>query len=192
MARAGEAGGVDLFVIVYRLITYTSSFLMNYGWLMILYIVFLILSGYIKSDRKQILQTSLIFELGVFVAVYSMILSPSFPPRAWFGVVTYSIIAIGILLYNFDRELPVVKQLKICIVVVSIIAFSFSFIEAFNDIYSYWKVVNNRSIQVVNEKREGKTSTKFERYIGKTKYLHVEDPYAYQYMYGYYGINVVF
>lgn len=191
--RGGEAISYDLLVIGYRIFMHTQNFIINCGAFNLLGIIFLILFWYYsKKWRKDTLFLSVIFFVGVLVGVYSMVLSPAFPPRAWFGVVTFNIISVGILLFNLDYNYRFIKQIRLMLLTAGMIAFLLSLYPAIKDVYSLYSLTVKRKELVEEAKAQGKLYCVFGRYNAKTKFVHTEDPKAYEFMYGYYGIDIRF
>lgn len=191
--RAGEAVTSDWLVFAYRLFHHTQDFIVNCGCLNLLgFIIIILFWHYTKRNKGNILSLFFIFFIGVLVGVYSMVLSPSFPPRAWFGVITYNIIAIGILLYNLNYNNKFLKQIYYAIILAGMIAFPFSFYSAYKDVYSIHSVFKQRSILVSEAKDKGLPYCEVERYSAKTKFVHSEDVEAYKFMYAYYDIDIRF
>ncbi|WP_165040267.1 DUF6056 family protein [Dysgonomonas sp. ZJ709] len=191
--RAGEAGQLGMFIICYRLLMHTLTLFTDYGILILSYLVILVLSGrFSREESKDSLQLSLIFLVGALAAIYAMIFSPSFPPRAWFGILTFFIIAIGILFYNFDYKNKFLRQIRVSMLTVGLIAFAFSFYLAAKDVSRFYSVYKERQLLVEKAKREGATTCEFERYIADTKFVHTEEVLSRHMMHGYYGIEIIF
>lgn len=66
-------------------------------FLIILLLIIMILK--IKNVNTKV-YLSLIFYFGGFISIYSMVLSPTFPQRAYFGIAIFIIISVNILLSN--------------------------------------------------------------------------------------------
>ncbi|WP_221412195.1 DUF6056 family protein [Dysgonomonas sp. 25] len=191
--RAGEASTLDPMVIAYRFIMHTISFVNYCGVLNILYIICGVLAYYFaRSSRNKPLNLSFIFFAGVLAAVYSMIFSPSFPPRAWFGVITFNIVALGILFYHLDFKAIYFRQMRNLLLAALGVAFLFSAYPAFKDLCNLHQVVSEREQLADEAKAQGRSYVEFERYNAKSKFVHSEDPKAYEFMYGYYDIEVRF
>ena len=115
-----------------RFITCTKG-IQNYCWLLIIALIVLI-TIYIYN-RKKINGYVYAFILGAFFSVYSMVLSPQFPERSWFGVVLFFIIAIMILIYNLENINKAFKPLIIDMIIIFFIIFCVSYIRLARDIY---------------------------------------------------------
>lgn len=191
--RAGDAEIVSPFLFLYRLFTYTSTLFINYGALNILYVLLLILFWHFsKTLRSGILKVSIIYFIAFIIAIYAMLFSPSFPSRAWFGPLTFNIIAIGIVFYYLNYGHIFIRQIKFAVILMAVIIFSFSFYNAIKDIYGFYRISEQRELQVEEAKRQGMDSVEFERFRAKTKFTHTEEPRANFMMRGYYGIDVYF
>jgi len=193
IVRAGDAVIVSAFLILYRLFNYTLTLFSSYGALTIFYLLFLILSWHFrKSSKSGILKVSLIYFVAFLAAIYAMLFSPSFPSRAWFGPLTFFIIAIGIVFYNLNCQYKFIRQIKAGILMIAIIMFFFSFYEGVRDIYSFYRISQQREIEVEEAKNQGMGSYEFERFSAKTKFTHTEEPRSNFMMKGYYGIDIYF
>ena len=53
-------------------------------------------------NKKKIKPEFFIYVIAGFSAIYAMVLSPTFPARAWFGVIVFWIIACTQLIYNLE------------------------------------------------------------------------------------------
>jgi hypothetical protein len=69
-----------------------------------------------------------------FIALYAMTLSPQFPGRAFFGLITFVIIAFGIAYYNLNIGEDIVRYIKAGITTLFIMAFLFNFYEPYKQI----------------------------------------------------------
>lgn len=192
--RAGEAGHLGVFIICYRFLMYSLALFTDYGMVVLLYFIGLILFWYFsKETRNDRLKLSFIFSISALAAIYAMILSPSFPPRAWFGILTFFIIAIGIVFYNLDyNKYKFLRQIRLSILFVGLIAFSFSLYLALKDVSNFYSIYKERQILVEKAKQEGDTTCEFERYVARTKFVHTEEVLSRHLMHDYYGIEIIF
>lgn len=193
MIRAGDAVIVSAFLAIYRLFDYTQTLFIDYGVFNLFYLIFLIMFWHFSKEYKsEILRRTLIYLAVFMVAVYSMVFSPSFPPRAWFGPLTFNIIAVGIIIYNLNYDLKFIRQIKCGILLVVFVMFMFSFFDAIRDVYSFYKISQKREVLVEEAKAKGLDKCEFERYKAKTKFTHTEESTANYLMKGYYGIDIKF
>lgn len=191
--RAGDAGELSLFIICYRLFIHTMELCTTYGVLNVLYVILFIL--YWKYNmhsciRKDTIKLSLIYLLGVVGGVYVMVFSPSFPPRAWFGVLTLYIIAIGQLLYNLNYEYRFLRIIRSSLLIFGLLAFTFTFYTATKDVYGFYNIFKDRDNIVQVAKAKGDGVCEFDRFVSSSRFVHSEDPTANFLMWDYYGIEV--
>lgn len=165
---------ISLFILTYRFFKYSITFITTLGLLNVAFsILFYIIYKQKKENYRQILFKSLIFEIGTFIAVYSMLLSPSFPDRAWFGVITYNIIAVGILLINAD--LLIIRNIKYGCIISGLLFFISSCYKAIPDVIRTERIHLERNKKIEENKGTGKTIY-FTPYQNATKYS-LSDPY---------------
>lgn len=187
--RAGGAS-FDLLVLAYRLFNSTQTLLFYCSPLLLaallVYVVFYRFSDEDKSDN---LKLSLIYTVAAVAAVYAMVLSPTFPRRALFGVVTYFIIGAGILVYNLDYRNNFLRQIRMAIIAFGLFCFLFAFYFAFKEINSFRNIVQQRELAIKQAKEDGKRKCEFERFSGGV-YIHGEDPFSAELMSRYYGVEI--
>lgn len=189
--RAGDTSGLGLYVLGYRLFNCTLTFFYYCGTAILLSLVFFILyNRFPKQKDKAVIKIALIYTIAAVAAVYAMLLSPTFPRRALFGVVTFLIIGMGILYYHLDfSNHRFLRQIRLSVIVVGLIGFLFTFYIASKEINIYRHMVNDREKAIETAKLEGVDSCEFERYDGGI-YIHGEDPFSETLMTRYYGINI--
>ena len=190
LVRAGDASSLNLFILVYRLFNCTLMFFEYCGSLILVSLITLILYyHYPNSEKKESLPLAFIYVIAAVAAVYAMLLSPSFPRRALFGVVTYLMIGCGILFNNLNARYKFLKQIIYVVVLVGVVSFIFTFYQAFKETKSFRDTVDQREIIIKEAKETGISSCEFEQYMGG-KYTHGEDPYSEVLMSRYYGIKI--
>ncbi len=191
--RAGEANSLSLFILGYRLFNCTLTFFYYTGPFILVCLVTAIL--YYRFSREdgeakgRALRLSFIYCIAGVAAVYAMVLSPTFPRRALFGIVTYLIIGAGVLFYNMDFKYRFLRQIRQTIILVGLICFLFTFYLAVKEVNAYRNIVNERRSTIEQAKNEGRDLCEFDRYHGG-QYIHGEDPFAEEYMSRYYGIKI--
>lgn len=126
--------------------------------------------------KKKIHKEVYLYFIAAFFTVYSMVLSPTFPRRAWFGVIVFAIIGIIKLLYNtFDIDTKLSKK-KIYKVVLTSISIIFTLIfcnQYIGTVYSIneLKQVWEYRVKYINqEKEKGNLNIILETY--STKNIH--------------------
>ena len=91
--------------------------------LLILTALIILFSIYIYNHKK--INTYIYsFAVGALFSIYSMILSPEFPLRSWFGVIVFLLLAAFMLIYNLED----IKKYFKPIIVTSIVIVSFYYI----------------------------------------------------------------
>lgn len=187
--RAGDSS-FDLFVLAYRLFNSTRMLLFYCGTLLLVtLLMYIIFYRFPSKNRDNSLKLSLIYTSAAIAAVYVMILSPSFPRRALFGIVTYLIVGAGILFYNLDFRHSFIRQTRMLVVVFGLFSFLFTFYFAIKEINSFRNITQERELIIKQAKEDGKLEFEFESFSGGM-YIHGEDPFSAELMSRYYGIRI--
>ncbi|MBB4034598.1 hypothetical protein GGR21_000485 [Dysgonomonas hofstadii] len=192
--RAGEAGPMTLFLLGYRLFNSTFTYFYYCGPLILVCLAMIILYRHNHRsavEQKMVFSYTLIYYIAAIAGVYAMILSPTFPRRALFGVVTFMITGAGILWYNINYSLSFAKQLRLSVLFIGLLGFGFTFYLATKQIDEYRKIVTEREVVIRQAKNEGRPACEFTRYDGSI-YIHGEDPFSAVLMSRYYGIKIEF
>lgn len=188
--RGGDSVSLDMYTFGYRLFTWTLTFFIYCGPLFLISLITLVIyNRFPNGEKKDNLKLIFIYGLGVIAAIYAMLLAPSFPRRALFGVVTFLIIATGISFYNLDFRNKFLRQIRLVVTIIALTGFVFTFYLNIKDINNYRKTVEAREVEIEKAKAQGLESCEFERYVGGT-YVHGEDPYTEVLMSRYYGIKI--
>ncbi len=185
-----EGTSISPFLIIYRTLTYTQNFVNYLGILNLGVAILLIL--YLKftdKAKRAILPFIIIFFIGIFISIYIMLASPGFPARAWFGVITFNIIIFGIILYNLNYTQSFFYQIKNSIFIFCIIAFGFSFYDAYKDVTAIDEIWKERMVILEQKQKEHAKSITFKEYQARTKFGLGDAPYALKYMSDYYNID---
>lgn len=187
--RAGESS-LDLFTIGYRLFNSTHTLLFYCSPLLLIsLLVYVVYYHYPRGEKGHNLKLSLIYSIAAIAAVYAMVLSPTFPRRALFGVVTFLIAGTGILFYNLDFGQKFIRQIRVVVIGFGLFAFLFAYYFAFREIDTFRHISQEREITIKQAKEEGRTSCEFERFSGGI-YIHGEDPFSAELMSRYYGMDI--
>lgn len=188
--RAGEASSLSLYVLAYRLFNCTLTFFYYCGPLILLSLMMYVLYCHFpNTDKEDNRRVSFIYMIAAVAAVYAMLLSPTFPRRALFGVVSYLIIGIGLLYYNLDFRHTFLRQMKLAVLLVGAVCFLFTFYLATKEINTYRHMVEEREAVIRDAKAGGVDYCEFDRYMGGT-YIHGEDPFSEELLSRYYGITI--
>lgn len=187
--RAGDSP-FNLFVLAYRLFNSTQMLIFYCGTLLLVtLLMYIVFYRFPSKNRDGSLKLSLIYTVAAIAAVYAMILSPTFPRRALFGVVTYLIIGAGILFYNLDFRQGFIRQARMLVVTFGLFCFLFTFYSAIKEINSFRNIVHQRELIIEQAKENGKSECEFERFSGGI-YIHGEDPFSAELMSRYYGMKI--
>lgn len=195
MVRAGESMPFDIQVFAFRFIMHSTDLVYFCGIVIIIYILLFSLSDYksINPLKMPLLQQiSLMFIIAMFASVYAMVLSPAFPPRAWFGTITFLIIGVGSIFYSLRSILPNFSYiLNISTILVSI-AFLFSTYDALKDINICYTTMKDREVLIREAKLNNESGIKLKRFRSYTKFTHSEDRTATTALSTYHGIKIEF
>lgn len=135
-----------------------------------LLIVITILFAIYIYNKKTINYSVYIFLLGSFLTIYAMVLSPTFPERAWFGVIVFLLIACLQLIYNIQS---IYKPYKVTLVV-TVIIISFFYIPQYiitgREILELNRIWNFRVEYIRNEKSNGNMEIEVGSYSSQNKH----------------------
>lgn len=171
------SAGVTITSIVKQLIFSTYELLFTYGWLLIIILTLATIyykTEQIRSLRTNTLKQTSIYFTGAMVAIYVMILSPQFPERAWFGVVSFLFIVLGIFVYSLQAN-TIVKQLKTYSIIIGSAAFLLSYAFALTDILKVNKESKQRILIAKEARAKGQEKAYFNRINIQSRYVHNED-----------------
>ncbi len=112
--------------------------------------------------KKNIEKEVTPFILGGFAATYSMVASPQFPERSWTGVIVYLIIALVILVYDFEKIHRIYKFILVDLCIILSIIFIGEYLNAARDINNLRNTWNER--EKIIEKSNKNQIFKFYRY----------------------------
>ena len=107
-------------------------------------IILIILISIMLYKKKKINVKPIIFLIGAFFSIYSMCLSPTFPQRAWFGVVIFTIIGIAYCINEIISLERFFKFVVIDLVLIYIIIFGGEYLEMLRSINELRLIWNYR------------------------------------------------
>ena len=150
-ARSEEFVDTNPFLIKIfnRFIDYSDKM---YEYCFLLLIIIIVLISIYLYKKKKIESIAYSFLGGAFFAIYSMLLSPTFPPRAWTGVIIFLILAISNLAYNLVEK----ERLLKVIIMDSIIILSIVYIKDYYYLVQdvrYLKYCWNERIKVMENNK---------------------------------------
>jgi len=142
-----------LLILIKRFLNITSILYDNNGILLIGISIFLGFDlVYYKKQKLHLF--SYLYAFSAIAGAYSMLLSPSFPLRAFFIITVFSIILLGNLLFQIELKIPdIVKRYFSIIIILIIIHLSFSFITATKGVMGVYFRWYDR-IEYINQEKE--------------------------------------
>lgn len=137
----------------------TRSFVEYLGVFNLFGLIFLMLNRYFDKEKSaETIMIYLLYMLGVLASIYVMVFSPLFPPRAWFGIVVYNIIAVGLVFNNLKYELRLFRGIKYSVaLVVIVLLFPFTYHYAYKDVSAVNEVLQERFRIIENTPDNGDT-----------------------------------
>jgi len=123
------------------------------------FIFLLIAFVYVKYGKGKIqsavFRLSFLFFSTAIIGIIVMFGSPSFPPRAWFGVITYLIVAIAVLYADFDfsiRNLRIINLVGLSLIAV---LFCISYTLGMKELNKIHNIFVNREAEIERQKAKG-------------------------------------
>ncbi|MDY5875136.1 MAG: DUF6056 family protein [Bacilli bacterium] len=113
--------------------------------------------------KKKIEKESYTFILGGFAATYAMVLSPTFPERAWTGAIIFFVIAITILAFDLDKINRLYKFVLVDLCIILSVIYIGQYINLARDINDLRHTWNYRA-KVINNSNKNKMF-KFYKYV---------------------------
>jgi hypothetical protein len=99
---------------------------------------------------------SYFYALAAFASAYSMVLSPSFPDRAFLIVLVFSGITLGNVMSHYDMHIPaIIKRNNIIAIFLMLLMFSGSMLEAGKNIMGVYLKWQSRVEYILAEKQKG-------------------------------------
>lgn len=123
-----------------------------------------LLSIYIYK-KKKIDKRVWIYLIAAFLTIYAMVLSPTFPERAWFGVVVFMMIAIMTMLYNIEGIHKVFNLILIDIAIISSIYYVGDYLNLADNINELRTTWEYRIATIEEGKQNGQTEFEFSEYV---------------------------
>ena len=110
--------------------------------------------GYNKTKVAEF-RLSLLFFVSAVVAIIVMVAAPGFPPRAWFGVITFVIIGASILYISFDFTVPLIRKLNYIALILAVLLFALSYALGVKELNRVHNIMAEREVEIVRQKKEG-------------------------------------
>ena len=166
----------DTFIII-KIIKRTLDITNNLGNIILpLLIVIIILISLKIYHKKKIEKETYTFILGGFAAIYAMVLSPTFPGRAWTGAIIFFVIAIVILVYDLDTINRLYKFILVDFCIILSIIYVSQYMDLARNI-NYLRNTWNYRVDVINESDKDKIFEfyKYETYNPRNPVYGLDD-----------------
>lgn len=150
-----------------RLIEITNSISI---YLLVLLIIAIVLVTIYYYHKKKVNPLAYVFALSSILTAYAMTLSPTFPERAWFGVIVFMITAIAILLYNIEKLNKLYKFILIDVVLTGLIIYVPQYLVTTMDIKQLNNVWKYRESYIKKQKEKGKENIELPAYVTMNKH----------------------
>lgn len=166
----------DTFIII-KIIKRTLDITNNLENIILpLLIVIIILISLKIYHKKKIEKETYTFILGGFAAIYAMVLSPTFPERAWTGAIIFFVIAIIILVYDLDTINRIYKFILVDFCIILSIIYVSQYMDLARNI-NYLRNTWNYRVDVINESDKDKMFEfyKYETYNPRNPVYGLDD-----------------
>jgi len=150
-----EINRSESFVALKRLVGVTLIFGKDLGFALIAACAILAFD-LIYNKKRKLNMFFYFYALAAVIGAYSMLMSPSFPPRAFFIVTVFAGIALGNILLQAEIKLPeIIRRNATAIAVCCLIGFSFSFLNSSRNFIGVYLEWNRRVKHIEEEKAKG-------------------------------------
>lgn len=183
---------LSLFLFTYRFLTTTQNLVQYLGLLNLFsLILFLLIKRYTQNNEqfKRIKFLAVVYLLGTIAGSYAMLLSPIFPPRAWFGVITFNIISFGVLFHHLNCSFNFIRQIRMGILILGILTFGFTLYDGYRDVHNVNNIWKQREIAIKRQQTTGEKAVINWTY-GRTKFSLSDPPFLPSVISLYYGVDV--
>lgn len=151
MAQLGD----DTFIIIKiirRALDYTQA---TEKFILPLIIISIVLISILLYKKKKVKIEVPIYLTAAFFTIYSMVLSPQFPERAWFGIITFMLMAIMIMINDIIKLNRLFKFIYIDVIIIGLVLFTIQYVESARDIRALQNIWNDRIEYIESEKEKG-------------------------------------
>ena len=150
-----------------RMIEYTGY--MAQFALPVLILGIILITIYIYN-KKKIQPESIIYIVAGFFTIYAMVLSPTFPTRAWTGVMVFWIIACAQLIYRLEDINKIFKPVIIDATLILTILYINPVLTTAKEILNLRKVWEYRADYIAKEKAKGNKNIELSAYYTSDKH----------------------
>lgn len=152
---------------IYRVLGYTYT-LVEF---LLPCIVIIVVATSIKIYKKQKIEIqSYIYLIASILCVYSMVLSPEFPERAWTGVFVFIIIATVSIIFNLEKISKVFKYVFIDAIIIFGIIYARDYLQATEDINQLRNTWEYRNNYIKSERKKNNKSIELGEYTTYNRY----------------------
>lgn len=155
----------------YRYLIYILPLVLAYVVILFLYVE--------KTNRdrinKGVIRISILFFVSAHIAWVVMCASAIFPPRATFGIITFIVVAIGIIYGDMNLNKGVYKKVNLIVSMFLIGIFITLYIIEYRDIHTISSVSEEREAYIEQQKTEGNKNIIFHDKIILPKRYQFED-----------------
>ncbi|MCL1942677.1 MAG: DUF6056 family protein [Candidatus Azobacteroides sp.] len=156
--------------MLYRGTMITKDLYLNMYFMFFIIAILIVLYFYFNKKQMQSLIKPGIYFFISMGAAYCMALNPGgFPQRAWFGVMIFMYIAMGIL-YIYLENNSLTLQLKRCSLLFLIIPFCITYYEALTDAMYVDNFVERRIGYILEQKSKGILEIEVTHIVAKSEY----------------------
>lgn len=189
-----RTGGIstDLFSLSYRFLTSTQLFVQYLGIAnLLLFIISMLFRQYTTDEvqRKRVTFLTVLYFTGTLVSVYVMLFSPFFPPRAWFGGITFNIISFGMAFYHLNLTVGFLRKIRQAAFILGIFMFGFTLYEGYRDVNNIDKMWKKREALIAKQKKTGEQAV-FHFTWARTKFALSDPPFIRHVIKLYYGVDI--
>ncbi len=97
----------------------------------------------------------LIYAFGAFAATYAMVLSPSFPLRSWYGIVTFAVITVGIIFNHINYKIKFFNISCITILIAVLVLVGYNYTVYYKELSNINTLIEARDAEILRQKEEG-------------------------------------
>jgi hypothetical protein len=199
-----ELGGYsnDPFPVKYtnRFIDITKMYVNNLGFLLVFISIFLGFD-FVYHQKRKLHIFSYYYALAALASIYSMLLAPEFPPRAFLIVLVFSIITLGNVLLQIELKLPnIIKRNAAFILIIVLIPSVYSFFNASKSIVGVYLRWYDRIEYILAEKEKSNLEIEIRLIIPTDKHVAMyglldimpdENDFVNQFKAEYFGIKSI-
>lgn len=125
--------------------------------------------------RKEVIGFSLLFLISAHVSCAVMLASPIFPPRAIFGIITFMVIAIGILYSDMIFKTRMYQRLNSLMIIILVMISSVLYMIDYKKIHTISDIIYNRENYLLSEREKGNNNIIFDKRMKLPKTIGLDD-----------------